>query len=197
MYRITGFIQIWNLKWKVGPSYCKGRFSMKYSEIINSAPSVPKIKMLNKATQLFKTPRGWVSFLCQQHFSRSGAIFGKVFISLEREILHVLQVSFMLQWRGLSLPLYQTPTSSGACQRDRQPCWWSRAFKSQILTGMKCFAELKMNLLTSLKSADRQPAVTIHLRLNMLSARGRFLQRCHQSVISAPICHFLALAVVI
>lgn len=65
--------------------------------------------------------------------------------------LHVLQVSFMLRQRRLSPPHDETPMSLGACQRDRQPCCWLRAFKSQILKGMKCFAELKMNLLTSLK----------------------------------------------
>lgn len=84
-----------------------------------------------------------------------------------------------------------------------RPSAWQTALllmESKILKGMKCFAEFKMNLLTSLKSAGRQPVVTINLQLICSSVQARFPWYCHQSVIyiqTTTAFSFLWLSIVI
>lgn len=155
---------------------------MRYT-LTNSDSQKSGCLLVNKGTQ-------WFYIRVTSTSVRTELFWQKAFISLESKTLHVLQVSFIVLLREVSMALDETPTGPRACQHDRQPCCWSRAFKSQILRGMKCFAELKMNLLTSLKSSGRQPAVTIHLQSNLSSVQGRFLWHHHQSVISATICYF-------
>lgn len=87
---------------------------MRYTST-NSDSQKSGCLLVNKGTQWF--------YICVTSTSVSTELFWqKAFISPESKTLHVLQVSFIVLLREVSMALDETPTGPRACQHDRQPC---------------------------------------------------------------------------
>lgn len=91
---------------------------------------------MNKGTQCF-----YISV--QSTSDRTELFWQNAFITLESKTLHVLQVSFIVLLREVSMALDETPTGPRACQHDRQPPLLIESIQKSDSEGYEMFCRVE------------------------------------------------------